>query len=225
MNQARIGAGLLGDARLQAVLDRLHAEADAQRADTSVARPSQDDPEARKAFLSGRFVALERDKAEFCYLVCRALGARHVIEAGTSFGVSTIYLAAAVRENGGGSVIATEYEPAKAAIARKNFAEAGVAHFIDLREGDLRDTLRVVEVPIDFALIDIWASVALPALELIAPRLRPGALVACDNVAAHPEAYADYLSAASDPAQGFVSITVPYDGGLHLSLRTRGLES
>ena len=68
-------------------------------------------------FLKDKLVALDRSKAEFCYHVCRALRARRIVEAGTSFGVSTLFLAAAVRDNGGGVVIASEYEPQKAAIA------------------------------------------------------------------------------------------------------------
>src|SRR5262249_20151558 len=92
-------------------------------------------------FLRDKLVALERDKAEFCYHVCRALGARRIVEAGTSFGVSTILLAAAVRDNGGGTVVATDYEPDKAAIARRHFAEAGLAPVIALRERGLRRTL------------------------------------------------------------------------------------
>ena len=86
-------------------------------------------------------MALDRDKAEFCYQLCRAVGARRVVEIGTSYGVSTLYLAAAVRDNirvgGDGFVIGTEYEPEKAAAARAQFAETGLAGLIDLREGDL----------------------------------------------------------------------------------------
>ena len=89
-----------------------------------------------------------------------ALGARRIVEAGTSFGVSTLYLAAAVRDNGGGIVIATEYETAKAKIARGHFAEAGLSECVDLREGDLRETLKTLEGPIDFMLTDIWTPLA-----------------------------------------------------------------
>ncbi len=89
-------------------------------------------------------VALDRDKAEFCYLLCRSLGATRVVEAGTSFGVSTLYLAAAVRDNQvrDGVVIGTEYEPKKVEIAKANFKEAGLSEFIELREGDLRQVHR-----------------------------------------------------------------------------------
>src|SRR5206468_4365723 len=119
-----------------------------------------------KPFLTDKLVALDRNKALFCYQLCRALGAGRIVEAGTSYGVSTLYLAAAVRDNGAGTVIATENEPAKAAAARANFAKAGLADRIELREGDLRETLADLSGPIDFVLIDIWTPLARPALEL-----------------------------------------------------------
>src|SRR5438128_955560 len=102
-------------------------------------------------FLSDKLVAIDRNKGEFCYQICRALGARRVVEAGTSFGVSTLFLAAAVRDNRRQElqrpndhlhscvVIGTESEPEKAKMARGHFAEAGLADLIDLREGDLRE--------------------------------------------------------------------------------------
>src|SRR5690606_29751052 len=103
---------------------------------------------------------------------CAARCARRVVEAGTSFGVSTLYLAAAVRDTvegraGEGIVIGTEHEPAKAAAARAHFAEAGLSEFVDLREGDLRETLRDPGGPVDFLLLDIWAPLARPALERV----------------------------------------------------------
>src|SRR5262244_265167 len=129
------------------LLDRLYEKNNAQTEEmmsyftTRAAEGSLDfnkfDDQANQ-FLSDKLVALDRNKAEFCYQVCRALNAQRIVEAGTSFGVSTLFLAAAVRDNGGnGVVIATEHEPSKAKVARANFAEAGLAEFIDLREGDL----------------------------------------------------------------------------------------
>ena len=106
-------------------------------------------------FLADKYIALEADKAEFAYLTARALKARRIVEVGTSYGMSTLYLAQAVRDNGGGAVIATEYEPGKVVAARATFAEAGLTAFIDLREGDLRETLKVIEGDVDFVLMDI----------------------------------------------------------------------
>src|SRR5215510_9388759 len=153
---------VLSDPALQSLVDRLQAASQAQDAGTQAyfmgrakaGNLSWDglDDEANR-FMADKMVALEPIKAEFCHMLCRALRATRVVEIGTSFGVSTLYLADAVRANGGGVVIGTEYEPAKAAAARANFAEAGVADLVDLREGDLRDTLRDLEGPVDFMLV------------------------------------------------------------------------
>jgi len=218
----------LGDAKLEALLDRLHGDSDGQAAETAqffhkraAAKELSWDgfDQTSHRFMSDKLVALDRDKAEFCYLLCRSLGARRVVEAGTSFGVSTLYLAAAVRDNGGGVVIGTEHEPAKAAAARANFTEAGLAELIDLREGDLRETLKDTGGPIDFMLIDIWVEMARPALELVAPRLRPGAIVIADNTARVREPYRAYFDFLADPSNGFRTQTLPFEGGLELSVR------
>jgi predicted O-methyltransferase YrrM len=175
-------------------------------------------------FLSDKLVALDRDKAEFCYQICRALRAKRVVEAGTSFGVSTLFLAAAVRDivladGGEVIVIGTEYEPEKAKAARANFAEAGLSDLIDLREGDLRETLVDVGGPVDFMLIDIWTLMARPALELVAPSLRDGAVVICDNTSQFSEAYRDYFDFLNDPANRFRTMTLPFEGGLEFTVR------
>ncbi|KAJ7230098.1 S-adenosyl-L-methionine-dependent methyltransferase [Mycena pura] len=164
-----------------------------------------------------RFVALEPDKCALVYLLLRASGARHVVEAGTSFGVSTIYLALAVGQNGGGKVIATENEPVKAARAREHWRRTGenVEKWIELREGDICETLKA-DLPekVDALLLDIWAVLAMPTLALVKPRLRIGALVIVDNVIAGAAGYKDLLLYLDDPNNGFRSTTAPYPGGL-----------
>ena len=221
-------ARLRFDPRLAALLDRLHAESDAQGGELAsyFGRRAQAgdfdwaafDDDANH-FLADKLVALDRDKAELCHQLCRALRARRVVEAGTSFGVSTLYLADAIRANGGGVVIGTEYEPAKARAARAVFAEADLDDLIDLREGDLRETLREVGGPVDFMLIDIWTPMARPALERVAPQLRPGAIVVADNTTQFRDAYRDYFAFLDDPANRFSTVTLPFPGGLELSVR------
>ena len=171
-------------------------------------------------FLSNKMVALDREKAEFCYQLCRSLRATRVVEAGTSFGVSTLYLAAAVRDNQveNGMVIGTEHEPSKVKVARENFEEAGLSEYIELREGDLRQTLQDVGGPVDFMLVDIW-DVALPALELVSPSLRPGAIVVCDNTTVAAEEYRDYFKFVNDPGNRLRTMTVPFQGGFELTVR------
>jgi predicted O-methyltransferase YrrM len=220
---------VIHDPELARLLAALHAKSDEQAAALKIfdtqrsdaAHPPTEDE--IKAFRGDKLVALDRDKAEFCYQLCRATNARRVVEAGTSYGISTLYLAAAVRDNilaggGDGVVIGTEYEPAKAAAARAHFAQAGLSDLIDLREGDLRETLRQIDGPVDFMLVDIWISMARPALELVAPHLRPGAVVVCDNTDMHRAAYAGYFAFLEDPANGFRTMTLPFDGGLELSV-------
>jgi predicted O-methyltransferase YrrM len=221
---------VIQDPQLNRLLAVLHARSDAQiaalrdfelRKASPVNPPSEDEI---KEFRSDKFVALDRDKAEFCYQLCRAIDARRIVEVGTSYGVSTLYLAAALRDNigqrgGRGIVIGTEYEPKKAAAARASFEEAGLASHIDLREGDLRETLRMIEGPIDFVLMDIWVKMARPALELVAPYLRQGAIIICDNTETYRSDYADYFAFLNDPAHGFRTMTLPFEGGLELSVR------
>jgi predicted O-methyltransferase YrrM len=224
------------DPRVESLLDRLYEQHSAQgtaiqayfaerASDESMDWNRFDD--RTHAFLRDKLVALDRPKAEFCYLMCRALRARRVVEAGTSYGVSTLFLASALRNNLASPersaetpvVIATEYEPEKAKIARGHFAEAGLSHFVDLRDGDLRETLRSVEGPIDFVLIDIWTPMARPALELVAPHLRRGAVVICDNTQQFRDAYQEYFAFVEDPRNGLRTVTLPYDGGLEFTVK------
>src|SRR5215813_798186 len=218
--------GLLNDPRLVALLDRLHAQSTGQNETVTSyfmtrAREGTLDWNAFDAdihrFMSDKLVALDRDKAQFCYQLCRALRARRVVEAGTSFGVSTLYLAAAVRDNlredgGTGIVIGTEHEPEKAKAARAHFIEAGLSGLIELREGDLRETLRDVAGPVDFMLVDIWTPMARPALERVAPHLRRGAIVVSDNTRQFGAGYEDYFRFLADPRNGLRTLTLPFEG-------------
>jgi predicted O-methyltransferase YrrM len=217
------------DPALKNLLERLHMQSEAQTPalmafvqDHGFRSVSGTDADVAKgrAFWADKMVALEPIKARFCYSLCRALNAKRIVECGTSFGVSTLYLAAAIRDNGGGTVIATEYEPAKAAIARAHFAQAGLSEVVDLREGDLRETLKRIEGPVDFLLMDIWTPLARPAIELLGPHLRKGAVVIADNTDTYRIAYGEYFAYINDPANGFSTMTLPFDGGLEMSVKT-----
>jgi predicted O-methyltransferase YrrM len=219
---------VIHDPELERLLAALHARSDAQAAslkryDATRAEGALTEDEIRD-FRRDKLVALDRDKAELCYQLCRATDARRIVEIGTSLGVSTLYLAAAVRDNvraagGDGVVIGTEYEPNKASAARAHFEQAGLSRFIELREGDLRETLLQIDGPVDFTLVDIWISMARPALELVAPHLKRGAIVVCDNTERYRGEYADYFAFLENPANGFRTMTLPFDGGFELSVR------
>ncbi|PZQ64440.1 MAG: methyltransferase [Phenylobacterium zucineum] len=222
------GMTVIQDPALRARIDALQARSVAQEAETVgyfVERAKKGelswdglDTDAHR-FMADKLVALKPIKAEFCHMLCRALRARRVVEIGTSFGVSTLYLAAAVRENGGGVVIGVEHEPAKAAQARANIEAAGFSDLVDLREGDLRETLQVIEGPVDFVLMDIWTEMARPALELVAPHLRPGAIIVADNTEQFRDAYRHFFDFVADPANGLRTMTLPFAGGLELVVK------
>jgi predicted O-methyltransferase YrrM len=223
--------GVLADADLERRLETLHGASQAQTEEMNryfgalfgPGGPPEAERETRiKSFLADKMVALEKDKAEFCYQLIRATGARRVVEIGTSYGVSTVYLAAAVRDNlavhgGEGVVIGTEYEPDKAAAARALFAETGLGGLIDLREGDLRETLKDLSGPIGFVLMDIWIPMVMPAIELVAPRMRLGAVIVADNTAQVFNDYGPYFQYLA--AHGFRTLTLPFEGGLEMSVK------
>jgi predicted O-methyltransferase YrrM len=164
------------------------------------------------------FIPVDRDQGEFLYLLLRATGAKTVVEFGTSFGISTIYLAAAMRDNGGGQVIGSEIEPDKAAKAREHLAEAGLADLVDVRLGDARETLKELPEPVDFLLLDGWKDLYVPILELVKPRLRPGAIIAADNIFTFKRTLRPYVDYVQSPLNGFQSATLDMSDGFEFSV-------
>jgi predicted O-methyltransferase YrrM len=219
---------MLNDPKLEALLSELHTQSAAQEPEMHAyfARRIKEgtlswdgmDAETTTHFRD-KMVALERDKAEYCYALCRAIGAKRIVECGTSFGVSTLYLAAAIRDNGGTEVIATEWEAEKAKAARKNFAAAGLAQYIDLREGDLAETLKKIGGPVDFVLFDIWTEALLPALRNIGPHLRTGSVLIADNTTSSRRGYEKYFAYIADPQNGLRTMTLPFEGGLEMTVK------
>jgi predicted O-methyltransferase YrrM len=206
--------GPLLDPQVVSVLDRLHA----QRRRPQDGGPRRGGGSRDPHDYADIGFSIHAEQGELIYLLCRAVGATRVVEFATSVGVSTIYFAAAVRDNGGGTVIGSEIVPEKAATARRNLADAGLDEVVDLRLGDARETLRELGGPVDFALIDGWPvrsgpTLARQVMEIVAPQLRIGALVMNDN--AEP----DYLDFVRDPATGFRSLSLPIKGSTELSVK------
>jgi len=105
---------------------------------------------------------------------------KNVVEFGTSFGVSTLYLAAAVQQTGG-KVVTTEIIPEKCEQASKNFAKAGMESFIELREGDAMKTLSDWNEPIDFLLLDGWKDLYAPLFNMLEKHFHENTIVYVDN--------------------------------------------
>lgn len=154
------------------------------------------------------FLAVSPAYGRFLYMMARATGARRIVEFGTSMGISTIYLAAAVHDNGGGLLIGSELQSSKVARARANVAAAGLTSLVDIRVGDALETLKEVGGDVDLLLIDGAFALYLPVLRLVEPRLRKGAVVLAEN--AFDQAYLDYVR---DPANGYLSQSLALDEG------------
>lgn len=220
---------LLRDPRIEAVLERAYREWKTQRRRMGwrllpllprlVAKRKMDwqDMFARTKDM---YLPLEPEQGGLLYVAARAIGARRVAEYGTSFGVSTLYLAAAVRDNGGGTVIGTEILPEKARVARANFEEAGVADFVDLRVGDARETLKDCGGPLDLVLLDGWKDIELDVLRILQPQLRPGALVFTDNVFTFEADNRGQRAYMADPRNGFRALVLPLKDGTEVAVYT-----
>jgi predicted O-methyltransferase YrrM len=212
----------LDDPKVQAVLAREHERAKGDEARLSEVRAQVDAAKVAGTFTydlypKDVYLAVEPAMGVFLNLSARTIGAKFIVEFGTSFGLSTIYLATAARDTGG-RVIGTELEPSKAEKAGANLVEAGLADVVDLRVGDAMETLKDVPGPVDLLFLDGWKDLYLPVAEMMQVKLRPGSLVLADNIHTFPaetKAYVDHMNREDGP---YSSLTLPFESGLHYSL-------
>jgi len=212
--------------KVMTVLDQLFARAEAEdpprmeqvREKFANLGESLDETRA-DGLLAEVFMPVDRATGRFLYSLARAQGSRLIVEFGTSFGISTIHLAAAVRDNGDGRVVTTEMEPGKVRRARENLENAGLLSYVEIREGDALETLRTLSEPIDLFFLDGWKNLYLPVLKLLESHLRPGAAIVGDDIDLFPEPLRPYLDYVRNPANGYVSVAVPLGDGLELSVR------
>jgi predicted O-methyltransferase YrrM len=165
------------------------------------------------------YIPVSPEGGRLLYTLIRASRPATVVEFGTSFGISTIHLAAAVRDNGTGRVVSTELNAAKVARARANLAEAGLADVVTILVGDARETLADLPGPVGFVLLDGWKNLYLPLLRQLEPRLAAGALVVADDTVSMAAQMTDYLAYVRDPAHGYLSVSFPESDGLEITCR------
>jgi predicted O-methyltransferase YrrM len=177
-------------------------------------RTSPTDYQALYSRMKDFHLAVSPETGLLLYMLARATGARAIVEFGTSFGISTLHLAAALKDNGGGRLISTEFEPSKIGHARENLAAAGLSDLVEIREGDALNTL-ASDLPetIDLVLLDGAKPLYPRVLALLEKRLRVGALIVADNADWCPE----YLALVRSPAAGYLS--VPFAADVELSMR------
>jgi predicted O-methyltransferase YrrM len=159
-------------------------------------------------------LSVSRDVGRLLYMLARATDARSIVEFGTSFGLSTLHLAAALRDNGGGRLIASEFELSKIARARDNLVAGGLADLVEIREGDALETLASgLPDTIDLLLLDGAKSLYMDVLGLVESRLRTGAVIIADNADHCPE----YLEYVGETANGYLSM--PFNDEVELTIR------
>lgn len=161
-------------------------------------------------------LAVSRETGALLYMLARSSGAKTIVEFGTSFGISTLHLAAALRDNGGGRLITCEFEPSKVARARDNLTAGGLIDLVEIRQGDALQTLSI-DLPgtIDMLLLDGAKALYPEILSLVEYHLRPGALIVADNADWSP----DYLARVRSPANGYMS--TPFAEDVELSMRIK----
>lgn len=213
----------LQDPRVVTALDAMFARAaqdEVTGARIEAARPGGSAPATPQELADANaevYMPISAEGGKLLYSLIRAARPATVVEFGTSFGISTLYLAAAVRDNGSGRVISSELSADKIAAARRTFAETGLDDLITVLEGDARETLAALDGPVDFLLLDGWKDLCLPVLRLLEPRLAPGTLVVTDDV--DLPALAPCLDHVRDPRNGYESVTFPVEDGMEISCR------
>jgi predicted O-methyltransferase YrrM len=219
------------------VLQRLHQEAEAADAPlmqtfeseaTTVEQAMSQVVAAETKDLTGlyhgyarNFLSVSPEFGRFLYMGARACKAKRIVEFGSSMGISAIYMAAALRDMGGGVLIGTELEPSKAERAKANLTAAGLADLVEFRVGDARETLKPgVGGGIDMVMLDGAFTLYLPVLKLLEPHLNPGATIIGENAFAQAGGYIDYVR---DPQNNYLSLPLSFDPGRgnELTVRTK----
>ncbi len=192
-------------------LARIQAEADAKHGGKRYAP-------ALLPLFDDVYMPVPPEVGQLLYPLTRSKRPQTVVEVGTSFGVSAIHFAAALRDNGQGRLIAAELSRKKVEAARANLEAAGLADMVEIRAGDAFETLTHLDLKIDLLLLDGWKDGYLTMLQLLEPKLAPGALVVGDDTKLFPDRLAPYLAYVRDPTNGYLSIDLPFGDGVEISL-------
>jgi predicted O-methyltransferase YrrM len=165
-------------------------------------------------------LAISSEVGSLLYILARARRPTLAVEFGASHGLSTIYIASALRDTGHGSLTTTEVRPKKAEATRANVDSAGLGDIVEVRTGDALETLRSLEAPVEFLFLDGRNDYYLSVLELVEPSLAPNAVIAADLSADDPDLL-PYLAHVRRDGGDYASTTVPLDAGVEISVLTR----
>jgi len=207
---------------VRTVLDRLFAAASQDDEAPRWANPDVSWESAtaqeRADALQAAYLPIAAQGGELLYILARATRPATIVEFGTSYGISTLYLAAAVADNGVGGVVSTELNNAKVSAARANLAEARLSDHVAILHGDAMTTLNELRGPIDLILLDGWKDLCLPVLRSLESRLSAGALVVADDI--QLPSMSSYLDYVRNPVNGYATVAFPVDDGMEISCWT-----
>ncbi|MGV9827667.1 O-methyltransferase [Gordonia sp. NPDC003429] len=191
-------AGIVAD-----LYDKAHAHTDGppRRAGRHVGADPHMSAAERADAAAERYMAVSPAAGRLMYSLVRSSRPEIVVEFGMSYGISTLHLAAALRDNGTGHVYTTELNAKKIATAGATFADAGLGDLITILDGDAIETLSTVDETVGFVFLDGWKEMYLPVLRLLEPKLRPGTLILADNT--ESPGLTDYLERVRNPSVAF----------------------
>ncbi|MEO1964806.1 class I SAM-dependent methyltransferase [Hyphomonas sp.] len=173
--------------------------------------------EAAEPYLAKAFIPVSEEFGRFMYLTALSRGAKNIVEFGSSYGISSIYLAAAARETGG-FFTGTEKDIAKAAVALENLDAAGLSRWSDIREGDALESLAPLEGPVDFLFLDGWKDLYIPVLKLLEPKFAPGAIVFADNIHSFRKTLKPFVDYISDTSGDYETTILDIGSGVSFSV-------
>jgi predicted O-methyltransferase YrrM len=191
-----------------------------------VARAAEEERLIAQAYESNSMVqrrdefllSVGRSTATVLHILAVEAGATRLVEVGSSYGYSTVWLAHAARLTGG-KVTSLELQPTKVAYARERLQRAGLAEYVDFRIGDARDSLAALNGPFDFVLLDLWKDLYVPCFDLIYPKLSPNGILVADNILS-PESsrpQAQKYQAHVRQQRGLETVLLPIGSGIEVT--------
>ena len=196
------------DDKVTAVLDAYHERMARERKERE-GKNSAD-------FLDRHMLSVGPDTGPFINLIARSMDTPHILEIGTSFGYSGIWLAEAARA-AGGRVTTLEIDARKSAHAREMAEKAGLADYVDFQLGDAVELIGKLSSGVDFVLLDLWKDMYVPCLEAFFPKLNPGAIIVADNMIYPGGDSVERYGKAVRAKPGIESVLLPVGTGLEVS--------
>ncbi len=199
------------DQKIEAVLEAYHELIREERS-----KPKEMPPGGRDGGQDRRLRAVGPETGRLLNILAKSLKTPTILELGTSFGYSGIWLAEAARASGG-KLISMELHAYKTEFAREMAGKAGLSEHIDFQIGDAVEMIRALPGGVDFVLVDLWKDLYIPCLEAFYPKLNPGAIVVADNMFMPGNEDVKRYGEAVRAKPGITSVLLPVGSGIEVS--------